>query len=268
MKKHSIKFPKDLIRNLLRKVGVGVTTYSNLENITSLIENEVIRHDLEFIREMQNLEYETALNLLSKSKAQLRQDIFVLCEMQFNKEDFFVEFGAANGVEYSNSYLLEMEYNWSGILCEPAKVWHKDLMENRPNSILDFSCVWSESGHQLKFYETEIHELSTLQNYTDRDLHENNRNQKQVYNVITISLNDLLRKHNAPREMGYLSIDTEGSEYDILKTFDFDTYSFKVITVEHNFGVQRSKIHALLKKHGYSRKFIELSKFDDWYVKD
>ena len=139
--------------NFLRRIGIGITSYANLENLRSLVGNADLRNDLEFIHEMKNLEYESALSLLSKSKAQLRQDIFVLCETEFRRGDFFVEFGAASGIEYSNTYLLESEYQWTGILCEPAKVWHEDLIKNRPNSILDFSCVWMESNHLLRFKE-------------------------------------------------------------------------------------------------------------------
>jgi hypothetical protein len=66
--------------------------------------------------------------------------------------------------------------------------------------------------------------------------------------------------------MDYLSIDTEGSEYDILSSFNFDKYKFRVITSEHNFTQNREKIYTLLKKQGYERKFEDISEFDDWYV--
>jgi hypothetical protein len=85
--------------------------------------------------------------------------------------------------------------------------------------------------------------------------------------VETLSLDDLLSQHNAPRDIGYLSLDTEGSELDILKAFDFDAYKIHVITVEHNHKPDlRSGIHSLLSQNGYKRVFAEVSDFDDWYV--
>jgi len=86
--------------------------------------------------------------------------------------------------------------------------------------------------------------------------------------VQTVSLEDLLKKNNAPKYIDYLSIDTEGSEYEILSAFNFDEFNIKVITVEHNFTHQRELIFTLLTKHGYKRKYDYVSEFDDWYVKD
>ena len=65
-----------------------------------------------------------------------------------------------------------------------------------------------------------------------------------------------------------VSIDTEGSEYDILSTVDFDRWSFRVMTVEHNHEPQRDQVVALLTSKGYRRVFEAVSRFDDWYVLD
>jgi hypothetical protein len=95
----------------------------------------------------------------------------------------------------------------------------------------------------------------------------NERKSGHSYDVKTISLKDLLEKYRAPDEIDYLSIDTEGSELEILSSFDFDRYQFKVITCEHNFTRMREKIFSLLTEHGYVRKYIGFSKWDDWYTK-
>lgn len=44
-----------------------------------------------------------------------------------------------------------------------------------------------------------------------------------------------------PKIIDYLSIDTEGSEFDILSNFNFKEFKFRIITCEHNFGPNRKK---------------------------
>lgn len=213
-----------------------------------------------------NQKYSSIAKILysfNDSTSQKKQDLFVLSVLNFKQNGFFVEFGAANGKHLSNTYLLEKEFNWKGILAEPAHSYHDSILKNR-DCFFEKDCVWNKSNEQIKFLEHGL--LSTIEEFQDSDQHI--RNSDTFYSVNTISLNDLLKKYNAPKEIDYLSIDTEGSEYDILNAFDFDSYKFKVITVEHNYTIQRENLFNLLTKNGYKRIFTEVSEYDDWYVFD
>ncbi|HMP30954.1 MAG TPA: FkbM family methyltransferase, partial [Saprospiraceae bacterium] len=84
----------------------------------------------------------------------------------------------------------------------------------------------------------------------------------------TISLVDLLDEYNAPLEIDFLSIDTEGSEFDILNCFNFEKYTFKVIVVEHNYTPNREKIKNLLESKRYKRVLMNVSQWDDWYLRN
>lgn len=208
---------------------------------------------------------ETILSFSGKSKSQFGQDLFALSMLGLKRGGFFVEFGATNGVDLSNTYLLEKEFQWTGILAEPAICWHEELKANR-NSQLDFSCVWHRSGEVLAFNETASPELSTLNVFSDHDFLSEMRRKGQIYEVSTISLGDLLSKHGAPDRIDYLSIDTEGSEFEILSNFDFSKYRISVITCEHNFTPNREGIFQLLTKKGFVRVREDISGVDDWYV--
>lgn len=254
------------LKYIIGKLGVGITSYANLVNLQKKALDRS-HQDLEFIRAFSPANYELMITLLSKSKSQLRQDLFVLSEARYKRGGYFVEFGATNGIDLSNTYLLETEFSWTGILAEPARVWEKKLQLNRPNTSIETLCVWKDSNSSLTFNETYYPELSTVDSFSDKDGHKNTRLAGKKYEVQTISLNDLLIKHQAPKYIDYLSIDTEGSEYEILKAFNFDEYSIGIITVEHSYTPQRELIFALLTSRGYKRKYEGISEFDDWYVK-
>lgn len=227
-------------------------------------------NDLALIRGLGLSSLMFTLILKRRSRSQLRQDLFVLFELKRKgrvKGGYFVEFGATDGVNLSNTYLLETEFSWIGIVAEPARIWEKQLRANRPNASIETLCVWKDSNSSLIFNETDLPELSTIDSFSDGDSHRNTRMSGKKYEVRTISLNDLLIKHGAPKYIDYLSIDTEGSEYEILKAFNFNEFSFGIITVEHNYTPQREMIFALLTGYGYERKYEHISAFDDWYVK-
>jgi FkbM family methyltransferase len=223
-------------------------------------------HDLALLAHPQTKNLSQIIEVLPYSKAQLRQDIFALDSLNFMTGGFFVEFGATDGAGLSNTWLLEKHFLWSGIVAEPGKSWHSSLRENRSCTI-DTRCVWSESDKEIEFLESSRPALSGASEWKDQNSLRNRETITRTYAVPTVSLLDILREHQAPKTIDYLSVDTEGSEWAILGAFDFNEYSFRVITVEHNFSRKREKLHEWLSAHGYVRTHESISGFDDWYIK-
>ena len=256
------RFIKLLIFNLFQYFGYTVVTTSELRRlqVPTFVDNY-----LRLLSKLPVVDIGKLSPFLTLAKSQLGQDLFVLYQLQYQRAGYFVEFGATNGINHSNTYLLEKEYDWFGILAEPARVWHRELSVNR-SAHIERKCVWSKSNQKLTFNETSIPEISTISSFSDTDMHGENRKSGKEYEVDTISLNALLEKYDAPETMDYLSIDTEGSEFEILKSLNFEKYRFRVITVEHNFTESRQAIFDLLSKNGYRRIFENVSQFDDWYV--
>jgi hypothetical protein len=126
--------------------------------------------------------------------------------------------------------------------------------------------VYSRTGDQISFSENYIGELSGITEFTGDDHHGLINRTTDSYQVETISLLDLLRHHNAPRHIELLSVDTEGSEFEILNAFDFSKYTFGAICVEHNYLENRPKVKALLEANGYRQVYSALSDYDDWFV--
>jgi FkbM family methyltransferase len=199
--------------------------------------------------------------------SQLFQDLWALWMNGEKRGGYFVEFGAADGVKLSNSYYLERAFRWNGIVAEPHPRFFERATQNRRCHVSE-RCVYSRSDEILTFNVAQKGELSRLDIINPRDGHEARRDADAVATQVrTISLNDLLTLYKAPRRIDYMSVDTEGSELEILEAFDFDRWKVRAFTVEHNHTPAEAKLDALFAARGYRRMFPRISRFDAWYVR-
>jgi FkbM family methyltransferase len=207
------------------------------------------------------------LSRRARSRSQILQDLWVCFELEEKQDGFFVEFGATNGVKNSNTWLLEKELGWRGILAEPNPFWHSDLAANRHVQI-EHQCVSRRSGDSVSFITTDDTdpELSAIAADTAMNDHfADLRRKAKSITLTTISLDDLLDRYDAPAVIDYISIDTEGNEFEILSSFDFDRRRFKLISVEQNKDTEH-KIQKLLESKHYIRVFTQFSQWDGWYI--
>ena len=203
--------------------------------------------------------------IIQRSTSQLQQDLWVLAETKCKRGGFFVEIGAFDGVNHSNTYLLEKEFGWEGILVEPNPDCFDSLRKNRSalistNAIHSRTCVVEFA--QVKGKPA----LSTLAEHRDADRHAAFRRANcRVISVEAITLDELTKRHNVRREIDYLSIDTEGSELEIISDFDFAKHRVRLLSVEHNNTSREGEVERLLIGAGFKRVFRRLSQFDAWY---
>jgi FkbM family methyltransferase len=209
-----------------------------------------------------------AAPLAPHSKSQLFQELWALWRAGGKRDGYFVEFGASSGVKLSNTWFLETGMGWNGILAEPHPVHVEHVRAARRCHVSDL-CVYSRSNETMTFrMVAESDHLSRLADIDPMDGHEaDGRQAFEETTVRTISLNDLLTRYDAPREIDYLSIDTEGSELEILRSFDFDRWRVNAVTVEHNYTAAEQALDALFFANGYRRVWPQVSRFDAWYVK-
>jgi FkbM family methyltransferase len=190
------------------------------------------------------------MKLVTSSPSERFQDLFALLLSGVKSEGFFVEFGACDGRAASNTWLLEREFGWTGILAEPGVFWHEMLKNNRSCTI-DTRCVSIRTGEALEFHEAEMAGVSSL----DAN-HQFIGQIKSTYSVQTVSLMDLLREHRAPAYIDFMSVDTEGHELEALQKFDFDAYRFGFLSVEQHASVPADRsIVPLLNDAGYEILF-------------
>ena len=205
-------------------------------------------------------------------KSQLYQDVFADFLIQNNYNKTFLEFGATDGIDLSNTHFLENYSKWKGVLGEPDPQWHERLKKNRPDSKIITKCIWKKTGETLDFLSSENGVLSTINSfrYSDKDsMSENSKlrnNKFKNFKIESISLNDLIRDEFNDIAPSYISVDTEGSEFEILKNFDFKKYQPIFFTVEHNYTSNQKSIDELMIANNYVRIFRKITSFDAWYV--
>jgi len=162
----------------------------------------------------------------------------------------------------SNTLLLEREFGWNGILVEPTGAFEQ-LVKNRPNSISDNSCIASEKkmvtmfeifdrGQAMLSKKATANSLLSMVR-EDVDMNEGQTLNsrwgvfQRAYQKEAVPLVEVLRKHKAPHIIDYFSLDVEGFEYEILKNFHFNEYTFLCLGVER----PPNELHILLEANGY-----------------
>jgi FkbM family methyltransferase len=191
---------------------------------------------------------------------------------------FYVDIGAYDGLSSSNSAHFDINLGWDGICIEPHPFAFSELEKNRKRSINMNMCVSSIDG-EVDFLSIDRPEkcaegwkpemLSGIydqysdhgKNRISNDLSINGGSTKLI-KIKSKPLNDILKEKSIIK-VDYLSIDTEGSEYDILSSVDFDYFDIRVITAENNSG--SDDVKRLLEKNGYV--FLTKCCSDEIYAK-
>lgn len=186
---------------------------------------------------------------------------------QKNKDCFFVQIGANDGIRHDPLREFILNNNWKGILVEPVRYIFEELRnnyDNKPGLIFenvaisdknewrDFYYFSKESGNDLKgdypeygsFIYGQIKEWLSLNNMSEKYLN------KEKVPCLTI---DSLLERNNIQKFDVLCIDVEGYDYEIVKLLNFNMYSPDIIIYEINHLSEddRKGSFELLKKQGY-----------------
>jgi len=159
------------------------------------------------------------------------QDIFLLNgPFRGVKNGVFVDIGAYDGVECSNTYVLEKSLGWKGVCFEPQPQIFKKLKDNR-------GCLCVEAAAAEKDGVAEFHvmqdpywdkgsslaELGVLPKHL----------QRSVLQVRTVDVAKFLVEKKLCK-IDYLSIDTEGGELKIFLHIHGRGIHPQVVSLEKN----------------------------------
>lgn len=171
----------------------------------------------------------------------------VALELLHNKRGgVFLDIGATDGFTRNNTWTLEKEFGWSGVCIEPVLASYLALSRIR-------SC------HTLHACVGDSAQFGVVRFFDDPGNHEVSKIAPHGKSLVPcLTLNHILDSLNI-REVDFLSVDTEGNEFNILRCLDYDRFRVRVIDFEHNdhWGEEQKRnkatIHTLLTSKGYTK---------------
>jgi len=162
------------------------------------------------------------------------------------KNGYFVELGAYDGVQQSNTYKLQRKFGWTGLLIEPSPRRFIECVENRSfgnrPEMRCAACVPFDFQHG--FVEIEDADLMSVAkglSVSDQQAIDHaDRGRpfladsalRHSYRAVARTLTSLLDEVVAPLAFDLLSLDVEGNELAILRGLDLQRYKPKWILVE------------------------------------
>lgn len=190
--------------------------------------------------------------------SQWKQDQWLNENVFKNKRNgFFVDIGAHDGETGSNSLFFEEKLGWNGICVEPIPKIFEKLRLRRKCFVVN-GCAYDHDGTvQFNCIDGYSEMLSGV-NQDYRDEHRNRIAAEMNYfggtkTLITSEsyrLETLFEAYNV-KHVDYLSIDTEGTEMNVLRGINFDKVQIDVINAEVNYPQDEQLIDRFLKEKGY-----------------
>tara|TARA_Y100000590_G_scaffold368256_1_gene428810 strand:+ start:1930 stop:2577 length:648 start_codon:yes stop_codon:yes gene_type:complete len=139
---------------------------------------------------------------------------------------FFIELGANNGLFQSNTAYFEKVRKWKGILIEPSVVGYNQCIVNRPASIC-LNCACVSSSYEKEFVWGDFGDNHAMGSIEGKRL-----KRDTLVKVPSKTLEQILDDLDQTPSIDLLSLDTEGTELDILEGLNLDKYRPYYILVE------------------------------------
>jgi hypothetical protein len=175
--------------------------------------------------------------------SQAGQDLFVLSASNNKQNGYFLEIGSNHPSYNNNSFLLETQYNWKGLMVEYDKSFETSYKTERSNSIYVINDARLVNYREI----LDTNNFPTNMDYLQIDLDVDNKS----------TLDTLL----------------------LLEQTVFDKYKFATITFEHdiysgNFFNTQEISRNIFKQRGYLLAFPDVKvywngkhqPFEDWYI--
>jgi FkbM family methyltransferase len=205
-----------------------------------------------------------------KPESQLLQDLWVISQHGLNP-GYFLDIGAGHPINISNSWILQSQFGWKGIVVEPNaefSLLHSQIRKSNDVETLKYA-VTPQKQDFMK-YKSDGEYSGNPDNFPG-DLHsERNKRRANIptEEVQATTLREIVETRQLTR-IDYISLDIEGGEIDLLKSFPFEICDVHLISVEHNFReADMKEISEFLETKNFRKSLESETEWDAFYVNE
>lgn len=185
--------------------------------------------------------------ILLKSFSQGDEDIIIDNLLGRNKRGFYVDVGAYDPMRFNNTQRFYIR-GWKGINIEPDPIKIAKFNKLRPRDI-NLNIGIANKNRTLNFFKFEPETLSTFSKKSAKSYQKQGYNLTERIKIKVYKLGKILEENYQGKQIDFFSIDTEGYDYETLKSNDWKKFKPKVICIEG----QSYKIEKFLSKLGYKK---------------
>jgi FkbM family methyltransferase len=265
--------------NIMKKYFTFDINYDNLDNVINNFHNDIeyqisLKNKMNTIIKHVNTHTDQYNKYPLQFYSQIEQDKYYIENIiKYKSNGIFLEIGGYDGITGSNTYFLEKYLNWDGIVVECNPTLVEKCKNVRSCYVCDKALYETDDveitftiplGDEIKGGKEQLGGIKSL--LKPESLHVFQRCYKKSKDIIvkTININTLLESRKI-YNIDYVSLDVEGGEMSILKTWNFNKHKVKFLTIEHGNVLHYQKsINELLTSKGFV--LHRNNKWDDEYI--
>ena len=193
------------------------------------------------------------VKLGGKLFSQLGQEALVSIHTTRVNSPFYLEIGAFHPEKYSKTASLRNYLNWDGLSVDPSS----DSFE-----------AFCRAGLEDKFLNVGIGPESGIAHLLSEGAFSKTCELPSI-GTTEITILGIRQLINMNSEVHYISLDIEGGELEIMRSFPWELCKPIVFTIEHNGDLyMKQGLRDLMITQGYRVVLNSVSSFESWFVLD
>ena len=167
---------------------------------------------------------------LTKIWSQEAEDLFILELYQGKSPGVYLDVGAHQPKKFSNTYKL-YKLGWNGVCIDPNPEFKKLWAQQRPRDKF-YNIGISQRKDHLKYYKFSEPAYNGFFDASVKDHQFVKSTLEEIVEIQTMPLRDVLQMAEIFNTIDVLSIDVEGMDDEVLRTFPFEDYKPNIIVIE------------------------------------